>query len=425
MPIDRRTVCSLVALTAGAFSAAACRSERRVGGPPGTEFILAAGDSTFWVKSGGARGGGLHIRGSPIQMVRFDGRFYELYSVDDDRSYFDAVLVGQRLYRRDLVAGDSAVVFEDTTIASLARWYGRQHPGEVPLEEDEEANESPSMDVSGELVLIAQFGPYLSFGYHVDGSVAGSSDWSTVRRGVVDLRTGAPVSVATLLGRGAAPRVVARGKALFSAALDSVVASRDARAREAAGALGEFRFDPRSFALVSVDASPAIQFAAVANGERAGGLTLDLAPIPIAAPWWWREVQASLPEGGREADTDRWRHGGVSVEAHYESGSEATRLALVDSGGHRWSVARIPAPAKRLYWLDAGQVDSVTLRALARAFDEAALYSEDARTASGWRRGAEGGVWGGRSGRGVRRAGWWRAVASPARAVWPRVWRRS
>jgi hypothetical protein len=35
-----------------------------------------------------------------------DGRFYELNVTDDDRSYGDAVLVGQRVYRRDLENDD-------------------------------------------------------------------------------------------------------------------------------------------------------------------------------------------------------------------------------------------------------------------------------------------------------------------------------
>jgi acyl-CoA hydrolase len=38
-------------------------------------------------------------------------------------------------------------------------------------------------------------------------------------------------------------------------------------------------------------------------------------------------------------------------------------------------------PVRRVYWLDHARTDSTTFRALARAFDEAALYSDDARTA--------------------------------------------
>src|SRR5205823_14083959 len=80
------------------------------GKPPTADFVLAAGDSSFWVTS---RNGTVSVRGAPLELARVDGRFYEVYVEDDDRSYEDAVLVGQRVYRRDLIAGDSLLVYED------------------------------------------------------------------------------------------------------------------------------------------------------------------------------------------------------------------------------------------------------------------------------------------------------------------------
>ena len=99
----------------------ACESSG--GGGPGVsaEFLLLAGDSTFWVKSKGD-GERLRTRGSPIQLARYAGKFYELYVGDDDRSYYDAIIVGQRIFRRDLVSGDSVAVFEDSTITAFAEW---------------------------------------------------------------------------------------------------------------------------------------------------------------------------------------------------------------------------------------------------------------------------------------------------------------
>ena len=106
--LRRALVCALLA------GAAACRgAEPDAARPPDADFVLSAGDSSYWVTS---EGGTIHFRGAPLELARVDGRFYELYVADDDRSYQDAVLVGQRIFRRDLVTGDSLLVYEDTIV---------------------------------------------------------------------------------------------------------------------------------------------------------------------------------------------------------------------------------------------------------------------------------------------------------------------
>src|SRR5690348_11098817 len=75
--------------------------------PPPAEFLLATQDSTFWVSSNGRT---IRARGVPLTLAQYDGRFFEVFIADDDRSYQDALLVGLRVYRRDLLSGDSAVV---------------------------------------------------------------------------------------------------------------------------------------------------------------------------------------------------------------------------------------------------------------------------------------------------------------------------
>ena len=98
---------------------AACR-DARVADParaPSVDFVLSAGDSSYWVTS---TGGTVQLRGAPLELARVDDRFYELYVVDDDRSYEEAVFVGQRIFRRDLITGDSLLVYEDTIVPRLA-----------------------------------------------------------------------------------------------------------------------------------------------------------------------------------------------------------------------------------------------------------------------------------------------------------------
>ncbi|HWC44848.1 MAG TPA: hypothetical protein VG868_01935, partial [Casimicrobiaceae bacterium] len=113
----------------------ACAAPRDGGGtrapsPPPAEFLVATQDSTFWISTAEAK---VRARGAPLILARYDGRFYEIFIADDDRSYADALLVGLRLYRRDLERGDSAVVFEDSIVPRVAREYGRAHPGAHPL----------------------------------------------------------------------------------------------------------------------------------------------------------------------------------------------------------------------------------------------------------------------------------------------------
>jgi hypothetical protein len=345
--------------------------------PPSAEFLAIAGDSTFWVRSGPQ---GVRARGSPLLLARFGGRFHEVYVVDDDRSYSDAYIVGQVMYRRDLLRGDSLLVFDDTTIAGIERWYAREHPSDHPLEPEEDPAEDPHVSATSDLNPLDEHGPYLSIEYTADLTVTGSEDWHLARRGVIDLCDGHQASVADIFGARNAAYVVRRGRALFEQALDSVLHSRDDRAREAADAIGDFRFDSTSFTLVELDGAPAVEFVAPGHGSRAGGLTLPLPPIKAAAPSWWGDAERGMPTA-RSDSGDTWTHLAYRVESRPSADGMGARLAIVDSAGRTWSVAQLPAPVRRIYWLDGPPVDSATRRALAHAFDEAALYSEEARTA--------------------------------------------
>src|SRR3954469_24224265 len=101
---------------------------------PRAELLLEAGDSTFWVRGGPD---GVRMRSSPVLLARVDGRYQEIYLADDDHSFYDAVFVGQRLWRRDLITGDSIVVMSDTLIDAAARRWSRRHPDAELLDPDE------------------------------------------------------------------------------------------------------------------------------------------------------------------------------------------------------------------------------------------------------------------------------------------------
>lgn len=164
--------------------------------PPRAEFLLSSADSSFWVAttSGQAR-----VRGVPLTLARYGGRFYEVYVADDDRSYTDALLVGERLYRRDLLTGDSALVFADTTVPRIAGAYSQAHPGETPLRPDDEVEANPGTSATAQLDILGIFGPFLSYEYHVDVKLPGREPWHTTRQGVLDLRSGREAWLRTCL----------------------------------------------------------------------------------------------------------------------------------------------------------------------------------------------------------------------------------
>jgi len=350
--------------------------------PPRAEFLVLAGDSTFWVHSGPE---GVRSRGSPLRLARYGGRFYELYLVDDDRSYSDALIIGQQFYRRSILSGDSAVVFDDTTISGIARWYGRSHPSDRPLEDDDEAPTDPHVSATSDFSVLSEHGPFVSFEYRADLSVSGSEQWHVARRGVIDLRDGRQQPVADLFGERNGGYVVRRGRALFTQTLDSILASRDSRAKEAVSALGDFVFDSMSFSIETLDHDPAVAFAVPGRGTRAGGLTLPLPAIRVAAPSWWSDAQEGSPNARDDGRRVRWVHGSYQVATDSDASSDAVRLTIVDTTGRQWRVTSLPSVPTRIYWLDRPAVDSATRRALERAFDEAALYSDESRTAMFYR----------------------------------------
>lgn len=372
-----RSASSLLA----ALAVSACRgatSEPPVPPPPPAEFVLAAGDSSFWVRSAS---GTIHMRGAPLELAVAGGRIYELYVADDDRSYQDAVLVGQKVYRRDLATGDSLLLYQDTVVSHLARLYGRLHPDDEPLRGNDEPPDDPLWTATSTLDLDEVAGPFVSYSLHIDVERDDMDPWHTSRRGVLDIRTGRPATLAAVTGKAKAAVERARTRVLRST-LDSVRASRDERGERAAALLSYYRLDPASFTVTTVEGAPAVAYAVPGAGGGDAGHLLALAPIPIGEPAWWAEAAATLPVSSADGGRDVWRHGSYEVVVRYDSLNGHGQLALRDSTSREWSLGRVPAPATRILWLDRPPLDTLWRRALDRAFDESSLYDETVRTAA-------------------------------------------
>lgn len=364
--------------------AGACRHSDAGGdAPPPAEFLITAGDSAFWVSSTDGR---FRIRRAPLTVANVGGRFYELYAADHDRSYFDALLIGQRIYRRDLVSGDSVAVFEDRRVKRIADEYAAAHPNDRRLADDEEGSDDPHTVATSETELLDVVGPLLSFALHTDIEIANIEDTHTVRHGVIDLRDGSAPSLGHVFGDTVARRIVAQGRAAYRVVIDSVRRARGASGQRAARAIESFHFDSTSFTIDEIDGAPMVGFYVPGRGETGGGLALPLPHVRAPEPSWWREIAPTVPKLSADSSSEVWKGARYDVVAQYDSSGDFAVLAVRDSANHQWNAARLPTPARRVYRLDTPDVDSIARQALARAFDESTLYSGSARTVLGPRR---------------------------------------
>ncbi len=351
---------------------ASCRSGASVRAPA-ANLLVVAGDSTFWIANDT---GAFDVRRSPILLAHYGGRFYEIYVTDDDRSFYDAVIVGQRIYRRDLIGGDSAAVFEDPTLAELAASYASAHPGQRPLAPDEDGADDPMMSSTTETDVVDVLGPFATFEQRADMDLPDGRELLHTSRSVVDLRSSRVIALGDLVTDSVRRRILRDEQRALAATFDSVRKSSDPRARVAARMLRGFIEDDSSFSLVLVDTGPAVAFLVPGQGERAGGYALPLPPIRIPAGEWWNEVRATLPSH-RGPNEDAWAGPVYDVVVRYDSAADAALLTLRDASGKEFLAMPLPAPVTRVYRLDSLARDTLTINALRRAFDEAAPDASD------------------------------------------------
>lgn len=347
--------------------------------PPAVDFLLVSGDSTYWVTT---RAGGLDFRGSPLILARYDGRFHEIYVADDDRSYQDALLIGQLVFSRDLITNDSTPIFGDTLVGRITRAYVAAHPDLDPLDPDEPVNDDPTLTATSEVTLLDEHGPYLSLEYHADTRRRPHPSFHTTWRAVIDMRDGRSVPLARLAGPGPAAAAIDRGRRDFGALLDSARATRTELPDLVPLLLSEAWFDSTSYTIAPSGRTLAVQFAARLAGRRDAVDALLLAPVtlPPPAPAWWADVAATLPvnagNGARE-----WIRPGYTVRAVRDTADSVLDVTVTDSTHHVWRVGRVHEPLRHVFWLDRPATDSTTRRALDRAFNDATFYDDDVRVA--------------------------------------------
>ena len=355
---------------------AACGDAPRAGEMlPPAEFLFAAGDSTYWVRSGGE---GMRVRSAPILLTEVDGRLFEVFLTDDGAEYPDASFATARLWSRALVSRDSTLLFADSTVMrELAAWK-RTHPRETEIDpNDEEAPDDPRTVVHDEIEIIDVHGPFLTVEHLLDADIDGGPPHQhRGRRFVVDVRSGHLVSLGDVLGAEESARVITAARASLGQLTDSIRqagGAGDERAQAAVETLDSFVFDSSSFGITDRARDPAIAFMVPGQSSEGEALALYLPPLGVQAPAWWPRVKGTLPEWSADSARVRWERAAYAVMATPSEDGSALALVLQARGGTRakreWPIATVAAPAYQLIALDQPPLDSAGRAALARAFD--------------------------------------------------------
>ncbi len=362
------------------MGATACERVEPPAPAPPAEFLVAAGDSVFWIRS---EADGIRVRGAPMVVALVGGRLAELYVTDEDHSFYDAVYVGQRLFKRDLINGDSVQLFADTLMRVLARNYAAANPDEQPLAEEEVGSEDPRIVGSAEILVLDVLGPWASYEYRTDVDIVGRPSAHGLRRGVLDLRTGVPTTLDALVGRAATRAAIAEGQRQWRELRDSTLAAA-AGSKDEKDLLSEYEalsFDVRSFGIEVESRRPFVRFSLAQSAALNPLPALQLGPVAMQEPAWWPSVIGDYPAVGDNGERSWPRENYAIIARPAEGPAPRVAFALRDAGGQEWSLGFVPAPVHRVMWLDDSVMAPGTRDALLRAFDEAALYGEETRVA--------------------------------------------
>ncbi len=176
--------------------------------PPLAEFLVSAGDQTYWVQSNHL---GLKIRGSPLILARTGGRYYELYVGEVDYSYPRALFAAERVFRRELASGDSSVIFEDSAVLAMANDYRRRNPRQAPLAPNEDPNEEVDVAAVGEIDVLNILGAYVALEHRLSVGRAEGVDQEDTTRTLVDIRSGKRVTLDHVLDDSTVKEAVGEG----------------------------------------------------------------------------------------------------------------------------------------------------------------------------------------------------------------------
>jgi len=137
---------------------------------------------------------------SPLILTRAGGRYYEIFVGETTRSYQDAVFSAEPIYRRDLVSGDTTVLWKDPKISDWEKVYLAKNPAAQLLDPgDDNDQDAVSLSATGESDILGVVGPYVLY-THSATIESPDTERADTARGVLDMRIAKPVSIASIVG---------------------------------------------------------------------------------------------------------------------------------------------------------------------------------------------------------------------------------
>lgn len=367
------TVAALALLLAG------CSPTARTTARPESEFLLVSDDSTAWVHTSADT---VVVQRAPLLVATLAGRLIEVYVADDAINFDDATFLVGRVFRRDLVSGDSTLVYADSSVLREAMAYVRAHPDAERLEEDDPTPNGVRAFESS-ITPLDVIGGTISLEVHLDRTVGELGTHDTYRA-TVDLQTGRRMALADVIAPAAARLSIATAHHNLAAAI-ALADRRDGPVgRAASRAISALRFDSLSFSLSRSGDSLAAQFLAhdeqvIDEGRDTHRFALE--PIQLAPPLWWssarRVLPRLLPDSSVQFDVGR-----IALDVKYDS-QDVGQVAAHSTGGAR-AVTRMRGPVRRAIAVGDSLIAPAGQwrRALERAFSESGYYSEQVRAAS-------------------------------------------
>ncbi len=371
--------CSGIAALVVALWLTGCKPAPRAGARPDAEFLVVSDDSTAWVRSSADT---VIVQRAPMLIATLNGRLIEIYVADDAINFSDATFLVNRVYRRDLVSGDSTLVFADSSVLRDAMTYLRTHPDAERLDDDEQAAEGARAFESA-ITPTTVVGTTIGLAVHNDHSLAELGTHDSYRA-TVDLITGRRLSLADIVTPAEAAATIVTARQNLIGAVVLAGRREGAVGKAASRAIAALQFDSLSFTLARSGDSLAVQF--LAHDEQAIDEVRDthrfaLEPVALASPAWWTAARRTLPRTLPDSST-RFDVGAVSLDVKYDADDIA--LIKARTGSAARTVARMRGPLRRVIAVGDSLIAprSQWRKALERAFMESGYYSEQVRAAS-------------------------------------------
>ena len=368
-----------MAVAVFALIIAGCSPTARTGARPESEFLLVSDDSTAWVHTSADT---VVVQRAPLLVATLAGRLIEVYVADDAIDFDDATFLVSRVFRRDLVSGDSTLVYADSTVLREAMAFVRAHPDAERLEEDDPVPEGVRAFESS-ITPLDVVGGTIGLEVHLDRTVGELGTHDTYRA-TIDLQSGRRLALSDVI----APAAARQSLDMAHHNLAASVALADRRdgpvGRAASRAISALRFDSLSFSLSRSGDSLAAQFLTheeqvIDEGRDTHRFALE--PIQLAPPLWWsaarRVLPRQLPDSSVQFDVGR-----IALDVTYDS-QDVGQVAAHTASGAR-AVTRMRGPVRRAIAVGDSLIAPAGQwrRALERAFSESGYYSDQVRAAS-------------------------------------------